>query len=313
MTERSGTIAFVGQSRDLPRLAQLAAARVPAWRIVDADTMTDPAAVDVVVSWRPAPGSLDLFSNLKLVHSIGAGADNILAYPGLPAVHVCRIVDPDLADSMAQYVLWGALHFHRQFDTMLRDQASKTWRRMVQRPASQCNVGIMGVGVLGAHVATLLSQAGFRVSGWSRSAKSVPTVAMYHGAAQRDAFLAQVDTLVCLLPLTPDTAGILDRHVFDILPHGATLIHCGRGAHLNAEDLQATLQSGRLRGALVDVFPQEPLPGTDPLWNAPNLIVTPHIAAVANDEAIVGQVLDNVRRLDAGLPLHAAVDPTRGY
>ncbi|MDQ2187705.1 glyoxylate/hydroxypyruvate reductase A [Alcaligenaceae bacterium A4P071] len=313
MTPRTGTIAFVGQSRDLPRLAQLAADRAPAWRIVGAEALGDPAAVDVVVSWRPAPGSLDPFTNLKLVHSIGAGADNILAYPGLPAVHVCRIVDPDLADSMAQYVLWGALHFHRQFDAMLRDQAGKTWRRVLQHPASTCTVGIMGVGVLGAHVATLLAHAGFRVSGWSRSEKSLPNVAMYHGQAQRDAFLAQVDILVCLLPLTPDTTGILDREVFDALPHGATLIHCGRGAHLDAEDLQTALRSGQLRGALVDVFPQEPLPATDPLWDAPNLIVTPHIAAVANDEAIVGQVLDNVRRLDAGLPLHAAVDPTRGY
>jgi glyoxylate/hydroxypyruvate reductase A len=205
------------------------------------------------------------------------------------------------------------LHFHRQLDRVLANQRLDRWFRHDQRDASECAVGIMGLGEIGSRVATDLQRFGFAVRGWARKPRELPGVATFAGSEEFKPFLQGTDILVCLLPLTHETRWILNANTFEHLRPGAKLIHVGRGEHLVPADLIAALTSGHIGGAIVDVFPTEPLPPEDHLWRAPNLIVTPHMASVASSETIGTQVAHNVRRLIRGEPLRNVVDVTRGY
>lgn len=274
----------------------------------------DPDAGDaeIAVCWNPPAGALSTLPKLRLVHSIAAGVDNILGDPTLPDVPLCRVVDPSHAQGMTEFVTWGVLHFHRHFDAVLANQSKALWWRPAQTDAARRRVGVMGLGTLGARVAVELQRFSFDVRGWSRERKSLPGIATF-GADEFDAFCADLDIVVCLLPLTEQTRGILGRATFDALPRGAKLIHAGRGEHVVRADLLAALKDGRLGGAIVDVFDVEPLPADDAYWRAPNLIVTPHMASVASFECIGEQVAFNVRQLLEGGALRNVVDRGRGY
>ena len=275
----------------------------------------EPAAQDaeVAVCWNPPEGAIAAMPRVRLVHSIAAGVDNILVDPTLPAVLLCRVVDPQHARGMAEFITWGVLHFHRQLDRVLANQRSATWFRPEQQHPSTCTVGVMGLGEIGSHVATELHRLGFNVRGWARQSRDLPGVGVYCGGAGLPMFLEGADILICLLPPTDATRGLLNACTFARLKPGAKLIHVGRGEHLVAADLLEALQSGHLGGAIVDVFPNEPLPADDPLWRAPNLIVTPHMASVASADTIGLQVAQNVRRLLKGEALANVVDVSRGY
>jgi glyoxylate/hydroxypyruvate reductase len=275
----------------------------------------DAGALDgeIVVCWKPPAGVMATMPNLRLVHSIAAGVDNVLSDKDLPALPLCRIVDPDLAAAMAEYVLWGTMYFHRDFDRVVANARTGTWHRYGQAAAADKRVGILGLGTLGIEAARLLKSAGYTVSGWSRSAKQVEGVEIFAGAAALDPFLAQTDILVCLLPLTPATAGILNAKLFAQLPKDAALILCSRGEHLVVPDLVASLRAGHLRGAILDVFDKEPLLPDDPLWSEPGILVTPHMAALAKPRVIADQIAENIRRLNAGDDLLNRVDPSHGY
>ena len=268
---------------------------------------------EVAVCWNPPAGAIATLPHLKLVHSIAAGVDNILSDPSLPRVPVCRVVDPHHARRMSEFVTWGVLHFHRQFDRVLANQRKEIWLRPQQSDPSRCTVGIMGLGEIGSPVASDLHRLGFAVRGWARSPKNLPGIDTFAGEHALAPFLQGTDILVCLLPLTKATRGILHARTLGQLRPGAKLIHVGRGEHLVPQDLHAALADGRLGGAIVDVFPNEPLPQGDPFWSAPNLIVTPHMASVASPETIGLQVAQNVRRLVRGEPLDNLVDMARGY
>ncbi|WGS52589.1 glyoxylate/hydroxypyruvate reductase A [Paraburkholderia sp. D15] len=274
-----------------------------------------PAAADaqIAVCWNPPAGALAALSRLRLVHSIAAGVDNILADPTLPSVPVCRVVDPRHASGMSEFVTWGVLHYHRHFDRVLANQREQRWLRYEQRDPSQCAVGIMGLGEIGSRVALDLHRLGFAVRGWARNARDLPGVQTFAGAQSLNAFLDATDILVCLLPLTAETRGLLNAQTFARLRPGSKLIHVGRGEHLVPGDLSAALATGQLGGAIVDVFPTEPLPADHPLWRAPNLVVTPHMASVASSETIGTQIAHNARRLARGEPLLNLVDIARGY
>lgn len=274
----------------------------------------DPGADDaeIAVCWNPPAGALATLPQLRLVHSIAAGVDNILSDPTLPDVPLCRVVDPAHAQGMTEFVMWGVLHFHRHFDAVLANQSKAIWRRPRQIDAARRRIGVMGLGTLGARVATELHRFGFDVRGWSRERKSLPGIATF-GADDFAAFCADLDLAVCLLPLTEQTRGILGRATFDALPRGARLIHAGRGEHVVRADLLAALEDGQLGGAIVDVFDTEPLPPDDAYWRAPNLIVTPHMASVASFECIGEQVAYNVQQLLSGGTLRHVVDRSRGY
>jgi glyoxylate/hydroxypyruvate reductase A len=255
--------------------------------------------IDTVVCWSPPPGLLARMPRLRLVQSVGAGTDHITRDPALPDVPVRRIVDPDMADGMNAYVAWAVVHGQRHMGSYLESQRRAAWEEAPIEPPRHHRVGIAGLGVLGQSVARALLAIGYRVRGWSRSPKSdLPEgIEAFHGDAARAEFLAGCDTLVCLLPLTDDTHGILDAALFAQLPRGARLVNAGRGAHLVQEDLLAALESGQVASAVLDAFVEEPLPAGHPFWSHPRITVTPHIATRTRPEAIARQTQDNLARL----------------
>ena len=214
---------------------------------------------------------------------------------------------------MFEYALWGVLWFQRRFDRALAHQRKRIWKMYPQRAAADYHVGVMGLGEIGGYIASQLAGMGYRVSGWARSEKSLAGVRCFHGDAQAGEFLGQLDVLINVLPLTEQTRGILAHPLLDRLPNGAALINCGRGEHMVNQDVIRALDSGKLSGAVLDVFPVEPLPQEDPLWQHPQVAITPHMASIAQTEAIARQLLDNIQRLHRALPLKNRVNKQSGY
>lgn len=281
---------------------------------LDICTLDDPASAraEVAISWAPPAESYARLPGLRLIHSIGAGADRIISSASNLQVPICRIVDASQARSMAQYVVWGVLNRHRGFDGIRANQRAIQWQRVPGRSAPGTVVGIMGMGLMGKTVATLLLQLGFTVRGWSRRGTEMAGVQGY-AEGQLDEFLAGTQILVCLLPLTPATRQILSRDLFARLAEDAYVIHVGRGDQLHVGDLLAAVDGGRLGGALLDVFPVEPLPADDGLWRHEKIIVTPHVAAISDAGVVATQIVDNVRRLSDGQPLQHQVQHALGY
>ncbi|KHK54941.1 2-hydroxyacid dehydrogenase [Ralstonia sp. A12] len=306
------TLALISRDYDMSHLVPSILRAAPE---LDVRMYGEAAAQDaeIAVCWNPPEGAIAAMPRVRLVHSIAAGVDNILVDPTLPAVPLCRVVDPQHTRGMAEFITWGVLHFHRQLDRVLANQRNATWFRPEQQHPSTCTIGVMGLGEIGSHVAGELHRLGFNVRGWARQSRDLPGIGVYCGEAGLPMFLKGTDILICLLPLTDATRGLLNASTFARLKPGAKLIHVGRGEHLVAADLLEALQSGHLGGAIVDVFPNEPLPADDPLWRAPNLIVTPHMASVASSDTIGLQVAQNVRRLLKGEALANVVDIQRGY
>jgi len=273
----------------------------------------DPAEIDVALVWQPPPGELARYPNLHAILSLGAGIDGLLAQPGLPDVPIARMVDPSLTRTMTEYVLLATLRHHRQLDRFEREQRAARWSFALPPQAVDRRVGVMGLGVLGSAAAASLAAHGFSVAGWTREAKQLAGIEGFAGRAGLAAFLARTDILVCLLPLTRDTAGILNAATFAGLPRGAYLINVARGAHLIEPDLIEALDSGQLEGATLDVFREEPLPPDNPLWRHPNVLITPHVASYASPRTAAEGVAENVRRARAGRPLLHQVDRDRGY
>ena len=278
----------------------------------------DPAEVFYAAVWKPVPGELAAFPNLKVIFNLGAGVDALMADKTLPDVPLVRVSVDDLTDRMAEYVALHVLMHHRQEPYLRESQRQKRWAPKHQWPAGAISVGIMGLGVLGAHAAGVLKHIGFRVSGWSRSERHVEGVQCFHGEAGLDAFLRQTDILVCLLPLTSDTRHILNRDVFAKLnrtsPLGApVIINAGRGGLQNEVDIIACLDDGTLGAASLDVFAEEPLPPQSPFWTHPKVVLTPHNAADTDPDAISRYVARQIERFEAGGALENVVDRGRGY
>lgn len=290
------------------------AAAAPDLAVLPAEEAADPAAVDFLLLWRAPPGTAARFPQLKAVLSLGAGVDAILADPSIPAgLPVIRMVDEALTQGMSEYVLWQVLRYHRREPELAAAQRGRRWTPVAAPLAGERCVGIMGMGELGGAAARRLAGCGFRVKGWGRSAREVAGVATFHGAAQLDAFLAGVEILVCLLPLTPETAGILSARLFAALPRGAVLVNAARGEHLVEGDLLAALAAGRIAGATLDAFRAEPLPPDHPFWSHPAITVTPHIASLTRPASGARSLVAEMRRILAGdAPLHAA-RRDRGY
>lgn len=266
------------------------------------------------IAWKPAPGSLAALPNLKVAFSMGAGVDAIVADPTFPRhVPLSRVVDPTLSQSMTEYVVLNVLYWHRRMQDFQSLQRQKKWRQLAAPRADSVRVGILGFGVLGQAAATPLKALNYRVAGWSQTAKHVEGVTGFHGRDGLVPFLNQTDILVCLLPLTPDTRGILDAGLFAALPAGACVINAARGGHLVENDLRAALDSNHLRGATLDVFTTEPLPEDNPLWSHPKVVVTPHSAAATDPASFMAHVARTITRVDQGLPPENLVDFSRGY
>src|SRR4051794_28042833 len=281
------------------------------------DASLDPAEVHYAAVWKPKPGDLAGFPNLRVIFNLGAGVDALMADSTLPGVPLVRVAVPDLTERMAEYVVLHALMHHRQELYLRESQRIKRWSPQPQWAANAITVGIMGLGVLGAHAADVLRKVGFKVVGWSRSHKQIAGVPCFHGG-QLDTFLRQTDILVCLLPATPDTRQILNRSVFEKLnrksPMGApVLINAGRGATQNEADILSCLDDGTLGGVSLDVYATEPLPADSPFWTHPRVVLTPHNAADTDPDEISKYVARQIERFEAGLALENVVDLAQGY
>ncbi|WP_457353904.1 2-hydroxyacid dehydrogenase [Roseateles sp. P5_D6] len=273
----------------------------------------DPAQVQYLATWQQPEQLARRFPNLKLLFSIGAGVDqfNLASLP--PAVSLVRMVEPGIVQGMVEYVLHAVLDLHRDRPAYRRQQAQRQWRPLPVRTAAQCRVGVLGLGSLGEAVLHALHGLGFDCAGWSRSRHSIDGVRCFAGEAERGEFLGRSDILICLLPLTDATRGLLNSALFDELPRGASLVHVGRGPQLVSADLLHALDDGRLGEAVLDVTDPEPLPADVPLWRHPHVQITPHIASMTQPDTAAAVVLDNVRRFEAGLQLVGLVDRSKGY
>jgi len=282
------------------------------------DAVGDPAGIRYACVWKPPAGLLAEFRNLKAIFSLGAGADDLLADPKLPDVPVVRIVDPDLTMRMTEYVVLHVLMCHRRQRLYDAQQRERLWFEHGQPAAREVQVGIMGLGVLGTSAAQMLQRVGFKVAGWSRTPKTLPGVEAFHGAQGLEPFLRQSEILVCLLPATPATRGIINLDLLRKLRkhgvlQGAYLVNAGRGSLQVDADILAALEEGSLAGASLDVFPTEPLPIESPLWGHPKLTITPHNAAQAVPQTLAISVLQQIDRIEGGQAPENTINRTIGY
>lgn len=273
----------------------------------------DPARVRFLAAWQPPDDVATRFPNLEVLFSSGAGVDQFdfaALPPGLPVV---RMVEPGIIRGMVEYVTHAVLDLHRDMPAYRRRQLRGEWAPLPVTPAGDRRIGVLGLGSLGQAVLAQLLAFGFDCAGWSRSRHAVDGVRCHAGEQELDAFLQRTDILVCLLPLTDATRGVLNAALFARLPEGAALVHVGRGPQLVAEDLIAALDAGRLSEVVLDVTEPEPLPPGHVLWRHPRVRVTPHIASMTQPESAAAVVLDNLRRFAAGEPMVGLVDRDRGY
>jgi glyoxylate/hydroxypyruvate reductase A len=278
----------------------------------------DPAEIDYACVWNPPEGLLAGYPNLKAIFSLGAGADDLLQDLRLPNVPIVRIVASDLTMRMNEYVLLQVLMCHRHQRLYDTQQRERLWRDHDQPAATEVSVGIMGLGELGSSAASLLHRIGFRVAGWSRTKKAFPGVETHFGPVGLESFLRRTEILVCLLPATPATRGILNLDLFRKLKyngalHGAYLINAGRGALQVDGDIVDALDEGTLAGAILDVFPTEPLPLASPLWTHPKVSITPHNAAASLPRGIVDYVLRQIDRCEYGVAFDHVINRELGY
>jgi glyoxylate/hydroxypyruvate reductase A len=279
---------------------------VPFWQ----GRAPDPEAVRYLVTWTMPERLAETYPNLRLLFSVGSGVDQFDLASLPPRIGVVRMLEPGLAEQMREYVTLGVLALHRDFHFYIGNQRACHWHAATNLRASERRVGVLGLGNLGQAALDALAPFGFPLAGWSRSAKSIPGVDCF---TDLEAFLARTDILVCLLPLTPETTGILDASLFASLPEGARLLHAGRGRQLDHAALLSALDEGRLSAAILDVTDPEPLPAEHPFWRHPRVIITPHIACQTRAEKGAAHVIAGIRADRSGAPVAGLIDRSRGY
>jgi glyoxylate/hydroxypyruvate reductase len=287
--------------------AALPGAQVARWPEV-------PRAVDYAVLWKPPPELFGAVRAPKAIFNLGAGVDALLQVPTLPAgVPVIRIEDGGMADQMVDYVTLAVLAAYREQRIYAAQQRDGLWQPRPYRDKLDFGVGLLGLGVLGQSVAAGLAHRGFPLTGWSRERKAVAGVRTYAGAAELPQFLARSQVLVCLLPATPATRGLIDAALLRGLPRGAHLVNVARGDIVVDADVVAALDDGQLASATLDVFREEPLPPGHPYWQHPRVTLTPHVSAITLVGESAVQIAGKIRRLERGLPVTGIVDRERGY
>jgi glyoxylate/hydroxypyruvate reductase len=294
-------------------------ALLPSHAIATVGEPFDRASIRYALSWRHPPGALKDLPRLEAIFSLGAGVDHLFADPSLPDKPIVRVVDPDLTDRMSEWVVMHALLHLRQLRRYERQQRERVWADDDEQPkAGDVQVGVLGLGVMGKDAVAKLKALGFRVAGWSASAKSLPGVPCFSGEDGLKRLLEQTDMLVVLLPLTDATRGMVKASLLAQLKRGGPfggpiLINAGRGGLQVETDILAALDSGALKGASLDVFEPEPLPKESRLWTHPAVYVSPHNAAISSPKAIVALVARQIEAYERGEPLPHLVDRRRGY
>jgi len=273
----------------------------------------DPRDVRYALVWRPPAGFFARFPNLSLVTNLGAGVDALLDREDLPAVPISRLLDRGMVALMTSYILFATIRYARDIPLFERAQRRRQWHYVHPKALSSVQVGILGLGELGAAAACALAQLGFKVCGWARTEKQLPGVSCVAGDAALAPLLSVTEILIVMLPLTAKTRGLLGERELGLLPQGAKLINVSRGAVVDEGALISRLQTGHIAEATLDVFTLEPLPSDHILWGMANVLITPHLASVAVPQTAARDVAESIRRVRAGLePLHPA-DPKRGY
>lgn len=288
--------------------AGLPGAVVEAWQPGQGGELADYAVV-----WSPPQALADEQPRLKAVFNLGAGVDALLPVRWPPGTALVRLDDAGMAVQMAEIVCEAVIRHFRELDVFDAQAREGVWRRRAPRRRADWPVGVLGLGVLGERVARALTFFEFPVNGWSRTPRTLPGLQCFDGEAGLAPFLAASRHLVCLLPLTPATTGILHRDHLQQLRPGGLLINLARGAHLVDADLLALLASGHLDGAVLDVFHEEPLPASHPFWGHPRIRITPHVAAQTLRDESLAQIVRKILAFDRGEPVAGRVDLQRGY
>ncbi|MDR7120343.1 glyoxylate/hydroxypyruvate reductase A [Rheinheimera soli] len=305
------SIALVIPDRKLDTLVEKLNALLPGVLIQQWPDYSAPEQVQMAVVWKQPQGSLAALSNLKSLQSFGAGVDSIVSDPTLPDLPLSRIVDPALASSMVNYLSGIVLHYQLRLDLFQRQQQQKLWKPKSPRTIQQ--ICLLGLGELGQAAAQYFLQQGYQVSGWSRSLKQLNGIQCYAGDTGFKNAVCDADMVICLLPLTAETTNFLNTERLSAFKQGAILVNVARGAIVDDRALLAALDAGQLQAACLDVFRQEPLPATDPYWQHPAVLVTPHCSAVTNVDTAIHQIVENYQRSINGLPLKHLVNRERGY
>lgn len=315
----SGDILFAATGWDSTLWAQKFQAAAPQRKVhIYPEGITDPS-INYAIVWKQPEGALAGLPNLKVIFSLGAGVDHVFRDAKVPNVPVVRVVSNDLTNRMSEYIIWQVLDHHRMGMKYRGQQHSKTWAEDRAQPAAKdITVGMLGLGVLGKDAALKLKMIGFNVTGWSRSAHHIDGVQTFSGETSLPDFLAQVDILVCLLPLTPATANIIANPLINLMakrgPLGApVIINAGRGGLQNEADLLEALDDGRLLALSLDVFQQEPQHASSPFWTHPNVTLTPHCAAASDPHALVEPIVRQMAAFERGEGLTNLVDLKRQY
>lgn len=305
------SIALVIPDRKLDSLVEKLSALLPGVLIQQWPNYSAPEQVQMAVVWKQPQGSLAALSNLKTLQSFGAGVDSIVSDPTLPDLPLSRIVDPALASSMVNYLSGIVLHYQLRLDVFQRQQQHKLWKP--KSPRLIKHICVLGLGELGQAVAQYFLQQGYQVSGWSRSVKQLDGIQSYAGEEGFKQAVSDADLVICLVPLTAETTNFLNAERFAAFKPGAIFVNVARGAIVDDAALVAALDSGQLQAACLDVFREEPLPATDPYWQHPAVLVTPHCSAVTNVDTAIHQIVENYQRTLNGLPLKHLVNRERGY
>lgn len=274
----------------------------------------DPASIDIALAGSPPPGIIGRLNNLKLVQSLWMGVDALLADTSFPrGIPLARLIDPGMVAAMVESVTAHVLDFHRHHHVYRAQQAEKKWHRLPQFMASDRTVGILGMGELGTAVARRLLSFGFNIAGWKRRPAQLQGIDCYSGSVGMGELLRRSQIIVCLLPLTEETRGILNAAAFARMPRGGCVINVARGPQIVNDDLIAALDSGQLGHAYLDVFEKEPLPSDSPLWAHPGISITPHTAALTEPRTAIAEIIANIERIRAGEPAQHLVDFSAGY
>ncbi|WP_343314435.1 glyoxylate/hydroxypyruvate reductase A [Brucella sp. BE17] len=272
----------------------------------------DPTEVKYILAWKPYDGFFNEFENLALVINLGAGVDALLQRTDLPQVPIARLSDKGMVQLMKSYVLFAVLRYARDIPSFEAAKRAKTWTYIHPRPLHRIKVGVIGLGQLGSSVADALASLSFDVRGWDAYPKNIEGVKIFQKEAFSQ-FVEDLDICVNMLPLTPETSGLLDREFFKKLPSGCYFINASRGAVVDEDALLEALESDHIAGATLDAFCVEPLPENHPFWEMDNVLITPHLASITVPETAALDVVENIRRINRGeMPKHQ-ISFAKGY